>query len=140
MRFEPLHCAAQQRRKGIMFTHLRAARVLCFAGAILTTGGLAVGVTTGTSLAASAGSGAVAKVDNTPFSTLGKPCDPNCDGYHFIMNQLEYPAGSVIDGNDFGPINITFSDGSTGVATFTDLAGKSTAHFLDSIHNQSGNF
>ncbi|HZX55805.1 MAG TPA: hypothetical protein VFE86_14050, partial [Ilumatobacteraceae bacterium] len=88
-----------------MFTHLRAARILCFAGAILTTGGLAVGATTGTSLAASAGSGAVATVENPQFSTLGKPCDPNRDGYHFIMNQLEYPDKATIDGNDFGPIN-----------------------------------
>ena len=75
-----------------------------------------------------------------PYSTLGKPCDPQRDGYHFIMNGLEYPDGSVINGNDFGPINITFSNGSTGVALFTDLAGGSVAHFLDSTHNQSGNF
>src|SRR4051812_12900197 len=138
MRLEPLHCAAQQWRKGTMFTHLRAARVLCFAGAILTTGGLAIGATTATSLAAGAVGTVVtgASVGNTPYSTVGKACDLSRNGYHFIMNQLDYRVGSVIDGNDFGPINITFSDGSTGVASFTDLVGGgSTAHFLDSVHN-----
>jgi len=37
-------------------------------------------------------------------------------------------------------LNITFSDGTTGVATFTDLAGGNTAHFLDGADHQSGNF
>src|SRR4051812_7418332 len=144
MRFVPLHCAAQHGGRAQMFTHLRAARSLCFAGAILTISGLGIGFTAGTSLAGNTNpvvAGTVAPVNNAPsYSTLGKSCDPQRDGYHFIMNQLDYPADSVINGSGFGPINITFSNGSTGVALFTDLAGGNTAHFLDSTHNQSGNF
>ena len=122
-----------------MFSHLRAARMLCFSGAIITVSGLGVGLTAGTSLATSANP-SVAPVQNTPYSSYGQQCDPSRDGWHFIMNQLAYPDGATIDGNDFGPVNITFSDGSTGVATFTDLAGGKVAHFLDSTDNQSGNF
>ena len=114
--------------------------MLCITGAILTVSGLAVGVSAGTSLAGSVSAGTVASVGNAPFSSVGKQCDPNRDGWHFIMNQLEYPAGSTINGADFGPINITFSDNSTGVATFTDLSGGNTAHFLNNTVNQSGSF
>ena len=86
------------------------------------------------------GPGSTVTVGNAPYSSAGKSCDPNRDGWHFIMNQLEYPEGSVIDGNDFGAVNITFSDGSTAVASFTDLAGGNVAHFLNNTVNQTGNF
>jgi hypothetical protein len=40
-----------------------------------------------------------------------------------------------------GPVNITFSDGSTGVASFNRSGRRlRSAHFLDSTDNQSGNF
>lgn len=123
-----------------MRTELRLARLLTFAGAILTLSGAAVGLSSGASFAVTVGPGSTVTVNNAPFSSAGKTCDPNRDGWHFIMNQLDFPAGSQIDGADFGPINIVFSDGSTGLALFTDLAGASTAHFLDSTNNQSGNF
>ena len=123
-----------------MFTQTRLARSLCFAGAVLTLGGGALGLASGTASAVGVGPGSTVTVGNAPYSSAGKSCDPNRDGWHFIMNQLEYPEGSVIDGNDFGAVNITFSDGSTAVASFTDLAGGNVAHFLNNTVNQTGNF
>ena len=123
-----------------MSTKFRFSSALCFAGAALVLGGAAIGLTSSTSFAASVTPGSSYSVDNAPYSTAGKTCDPSRDGYHFIVNQLEFPVGAVIDGSDFGPINITFSDGSTAVAMFTDLSGNSTAHFLNSTVNQTGNF
>jgi len=123
-----------------MFTRRRLGRSLSIAGVMLTLGGTTLGVLGTTTYAVSVGPGTTVSVENPNYSTDGKACDPNRDGYHFIMNGLEYPAGSVIDGADFGPILITFSDASTGTALFTDLTGAMTAHFLDSITNQSGNF
>ncbi len=95
----------------------------------------------GTSFAAGVGPGSSVTVNNVPFSSAGQSCDPTRDGWHFIMNQLEYPVGSVIDSNDFGPLMITYSDGSSGVGAFTDLSGSNTTHFLsnDPAH-QTGNF
>src|SRR6185295_16429369 len=112
-----------------MFTQLRLARTLCFAGAILTISGGVIGLTSVTSFANSVQPGSTISVNNTPFSSGSKDCDPSRDGWHFILNQLDYAAGATINGADFGPINITFSDNSTGVALFTDLSGGNTAHF-----------
>ncbi len=124
-----------------MFHQLRIARRLCVAGVILTVSGATLGLFGAATYAVSVDPGSTTAVaGNSPYSTVGKTCDPNRNGYHFIMNGLEYPAGSVIDAADFGPINITFSDGSTAVASFTDLAGDKTAHFLNSTVNQTGNF
>ena len=123
-----------------MSTQLRFTRARCFAGAILAVGSTAIGLSSGTSFAATVTPGSSVSVDNAPYSTAGNTCDPNRDGYHFIVNQLVYPVGSVIDANDFGPINITFSNGTTAVANFTDLSGDKTAHFLNSTVNQTGNF
>ncbi len=123
-----------------MFHQLRIARRLCAAGVILTVSGATLGLLGATTLAVSVGPGFTGAVSNAPYSTAGQTCDPNRNGYHFIMNQLVYPEGAVINAADFGPINITFSDGSTAVATFTDLAGGQTAHFLNSTVDQTGNF
>ena len=127
-----------------MFNQLRIARRICIAGVILTVGGGTLGLSGATTYAGSGGAGSTAVVGNTPYSTTGQACDPSRDGYHFIMNGLEYPKGSVIDAADFGPINITFSDGSTAVASFTDLSGNAdggkTAHFLNSTVNRTGSY
>ena len=132
-----------------MFNQRRLARTLCFAGAILTLSGGAIGLTSVTTFAAPnpnpVGPGDTIAVNNTPFDSTGQQCDPSRDGWHFIMNQLEYPVGATIDGADFGPINITFSDSSTAQAMFTDLSGTlanpgTTAHFLNNTVNQTGNF
>src|SRR6476619_2676100 len=98
-----------------MFTQLRLARTLCFAGAILTISGGVIGLTGVTSFANSVGPGSTISVNNAPFSSASKDCDQSRNGWHFIMNQLEYPAGATINGADFGPINITFTDFSTAV-------------------------
>ncbi|HEY0518839.1 MAG TPA: LPXTG cell wall anchor domain-containing protein [Ilumatobacteraceae bacterium] len=110
------------------------------AGAVLTICGASLGLLGSTTFAAGAPTGTVATVGNTPYDTIGQACDLTRNGYHFVMNGLQYPVGSTIDGNDFGPILITFSDGSTASALFTDLSGGAVAHFLNNTVNQSGNF
>lgn len=119
----------------------RLARAVRFAGAALALSGGAFLLASGTSFAAGVGPGSTVNVSNLPYSSAGQSCDPTRDGWHFIVNQLEYPVGSVIDNNDFGQLMITFSDGSTAVGFFTDLSGGQTAHFLsnDPAH-QTGNF
>ena len=123
-----------------MITQRRLARTLCIAGAILTISGGVVGLSATPTFAVTVAPGTTIAANNAPYSTAGKACDPNRDGYHFIMNQLAYPAGSLINAADFGPVNITFSNGTTAVASFTDLSGGNTAHFLDDDTNQAGNF
>ncbi len=122
-----------------MFRKIRLARTLSIAGAILTVSGVSLGIAGTTTYASDVGPGVTVFAGNPDYSTAGKACDPDRDGYHFIMNGLEYAAGAVIDGNDFGPILISFSNGSTATATFTDC-GHLTAHFLNNTVNQSGNF
>lgn len=122
-----------------MFTRTGAARTLCFAGALLAVSGVGIGMTAGTSLAG-AFPGTTVFVDNTPYSSYEQNCDHSRDGWHISMTQLAYPYEAVIDGSDFGPVDLTFSNGSHGVALFTDLTGGNVAHFLDSTHNQAGNF
>lgn len=123
-----------------MFHTLRTATRLCLAGLAITLSGAALGLLGAEAYADSAGAGTTAVVGNSPYSTTDHTCDPNRDGYHFIINGLVYADGAVIDAADFGPINITFSDGSTAVASFTDLSGDNTAHFLNSTVNQTGGF
>jgi hypothetical protein len=123
-----------------MFRKIRVARILSIAGAILTVSGVSLGMAGTTTYASDVGPGVTVFAGNPNYSTAGKDCDLSRNGYHFIMNGLEYAAGAVINGSDFGPILISFSDGSTATATFTDLAGDNTAHFLNSTVNQSGNF
>lgn len=123
-----------------MRTRMRLGRSLCTAGVMLTLGGATLGVLGATTYATSVGPGTTVPIGNPGFSTVGQYCDEYHNGYHFIMEGLQYPAASVIDAADFGPVNISFSDGSTAVAMFTDLTGGSTAHFLNDTTNQTGNF
>src|SRR5215212_9207352 len=123
-----------------MFDNSRLARGICILGLGLTISGASIGILGSTTYADTAGPGTTVSVDNAPYNTAGKPCDPNRDGYHFIMNGLDYPANATIDASDFGPVLITFSNGSTATASFTDLAGGKTAHFLNNTVNQTGNF
>jgi LPXTG-motif cell wall-anchored protein len=119
---------------------MRLGRNLSIAGVMLTLGGVTLGVLGGTTYATSVGPGSTVAIGNPGFSTVGQYCDDYHNGYHFTMNGLEYPAGAVIDAADFGPVSISFSDGSTAVAAFTDVTGGSTAHFLNDTTNQTGNF
>jgi LPXTG-motif cell wall-anchored protein len=123
-----------------MFERTRIARGLCAAGVIVTLSGASLGVFGATTYADTVVPGSVVLADNLPANTVDKDCDPSRDGYHFIMNGLVYPPGATIDGADFGPILITFAGGSTATATFTDLAGGNTAHFLNNTVNQTGNW
>lgn len=89
--------------------------------------------------AAIVGPGTTVSVANTPYSSEGMTCDESRDGWHFIMNGIETTGGGDPAAADFGPITLQFSDGSSGLATFTDASSK-TAHFLDATNNQSGLF
>ena len=86
--------------------------------------------------AMSVGPGTIASVQNTPYSSDSGGCDPSRDGWHLIMNGIEHGSGGLT-GSDFGPVTLTFSNGSSGSAVFTDASDK-TAHFLDATTNQSG--
>ena len=86
--------------------------------------------------AMSVGPGSIASVENTPYSSDSGGCDPSRDGWHLIMNGIEHGSGELT-GSDFGPVTLTFSNGSSGSAVFTDASDK-TAHFLDATTNQSG--
>ena len=123
-----------------MFTRLRVGRSLSIGGIFLTLSGVAIGALGSTSYASSVGPGSVAVVGNPGYSTVDHSCDEYRNGYHIIMSGLDYAAGATVDGGDFGPITITFSDGSPAIATFTDLSGGTTAHFLNNTVNQDGNF
>ena len=86
--------------------------------------------------AMSVGPGTIASVQNTPYSSDSGGCDPSRDGWHLIMNGIKHGSGKLT-GSDFGPVTLTFSNGSSGSAVFTDASSK-TAHFLDATTNQSG--
>ena len=86
--------------------------------------------------AMSVGPGTSASVQNTPYSSDSGGCDPSRDGWHLIMNGIEHGSGELT-GSDFGPVTLSFSNGSSGSAVFTDASSK-TAHFLDATTNQSG--
>ena len=86
--------------------------------------------------AMSVGPGTSASVQNTPYSSDSGGCDPSRDGWHLIMNGIKHGSGKLT-GSDFGPVTLTFSNGSSGSAVFTDASSK-TAHFLDATTNQSG--
>ena len=86
--------------------------------------------------AMSVGPGTSASVQNTPYSSDSGGCDPSRDGWHLIMNGIKHGSGELT-GSDFGPVTLTFSNGSSGSAVFTDASSK-TAHFLDATTNQSG--
>jgi hypothetical protein len=85
------------------------------------------------------GPGSAASVENVPYSSLSGGCDESRDGWHIVMNGVETSDGEPATAADFGPIALTFSDASTGSAVFTDMSGP-TAHFLDAVTNQSGEF
>ena len=123
-----------------MFTRLRVCRSLSIGGMFLTLSSAAIGMLGSTSYASSVGPGSVAIVGNPGYSTVAHSCDEYRNGYHIIMTGLVYATGATVDGGDFGPITITFSDGSTAIATFTDLSAGATAHFLNNTVNQNGNF
>jgi LPXTG-motif cell wall-anchored protein len=123
-----------------MLTRMRLGRSLCVAGVMLTLGGATLGILGPTTYALSVGPGTTVSIANYDYSTIGQQCDEYRNGYHFTLSGLEYPEGAVIDAADFGPVNISFSDGSGAMATFTDLEGGSTAHFINTTTNQSGNF
>lgn len=123
-----------------MFTKLRVCRSLSIGGIFLTLSSAAIGMLGSTSYASSVGPGSVAIVGNSGYSTVAHSCDEYRNGYHIIMTGLVYAAGATVDGGDFGPITITFSDGTTAIATFTDLSVGTTAHFLNNTVNQDGNF
>ncbi|MEO5723673.1 MAG: hypothetical protein ABIQ39_03685 [Ilumatobacteraceae bacterium] len=116
------------------------ARGLCAVGIMLTLGGATFslfGATTYASSTTDVTPGTTVAVHNMPYSTLGQGCDTGRNGYHFVMTGIE--ATGPIDASDFGPINITFSNGSHAVANFTDMTGP-VAHFINTTINQSGNF
>ena len=90
--------------------------------------------------AMSVGPGTIASVQNTPYSSDSGGCDPSRDGWHLIMNGIKHGSkhgSGELTGSDFGPVTLTFSNGSSGSAVFTDASSK-TAHFLDATTNQSG--
>lgn len=69
-----------------MFRQPLNARRICMAGSILAVIGATFGVFGNTTYADGVAAGSTAVVDNAPYSTVGQTCDPNRNGYHFIMN------------------------------------------------------
>lgn len=84
--------------------------------------------------------GVIVEVDNTPYSSDQGQCDESRDGWHIIMNGIETTDGLPPTAEDFGPVNLMFSDGSTAQALFTDASGNKVAHFLNDDVNQEGAF
>ncbi len=84
--------------------------------------------------------GVTVEVDNTPYSSDQGECDETRDGWHIIMNGIETTDGNPPTADDFGPVNLMFSDGSTAQALFTDASGDKVAHFLNDDVNQEGAF
>ena len=117
---------------------MRTGIALTVVGAILAIGSLTHDASASNVVAVQPGD--TISANNIPYDSAGKPCDPTRDGWHFIMNGLNYATGATIDSADFGPIHITFSDLSTADATFTNLAGSAVAHFLNNAVNQVGAF
>jgi LPXTG-motif cell wall-anchored protein len=86
-----------------------------------------------------AGPGVTVEVENTPYSSGDGECDEDRNGWHIIMNGLNYE-GDIPTADDFGPVNLMFSDGSTAQALFTDVSSGTVAHFLNDTVNQDGPF
>lgn len=84
--------------------------------------------------------GVAVEMDNTPYSSDQGECDETRDGWHIIMNGIETTDGNPPTAEDFGPVNLVFSDGSTAQALFTDASGDKIAHFLNDDVNQEGAF
>jgi LPXTG-motif cell wall-anchored protein len=84
--------------------------------------------------------GVAVEVDNTPYSSDQGECDESRDGWHIIMNGIKTTDGKPPTADDFGPVNLMFSDGSTAQALFTDASGSKVAHFLNDDVNQEGAF
>jgi LPXTG-motif cell wall-anchored protein len=78
------------------------------------------------------------EVANTPYSSDGGQCDESRDGWHIIMNGVVTSDGEPATADDFGPVNLLFSDSSTAQALFTDASGDKVAHFLNDTVNQEG--
>jgi hypothetical protein len=114
----------------------------------LTLGGAAVLVVVGlvplVADAAEIGPGVTVEVADTPYpSNSGSPnvgkCAEGRDGWHITMNGLATSDGQPVTAEDFGSVNLAFSDGTAAQAWFTDLSGR-TAHFLNDTENQQGSF
>jgi LPXTG-motif cell wall-anchored protein len=80
------------------------------------------------------------EINNTPYSSSSGACDEARNGWHIIMNGITTFDGEPPAAEDFGPVNLTFSDGSTAQALFTDASGSQVAHFLNNNTNQNGFF
>jgi LPXTG-motif cell wall-anchored protein len=84
---------------------------------------------------------ATATVENLPWTVPDPPnkgCDPNRDGWHFVMNGITATvAPNLLNAGDFGAIVISFSDGTSGTALWQEMSGQ-TAHFLGTADHQYG--
>jgi len=56
-------------------------------------------------------------------------CDPDRDGWHFVLAVVQTLGGITPNASDFGPVTFTSTSGE-GTAPFTDMTGP-VAHFLD---------
>jgi len=99
--------------------------------------GLAI-VVPGSAGAAPVGPGSTIAVANTPYASSSGGCDPTRDGWHIVLVGLSTGNGQPPTAGDFGSVALTFADGSTGTAAFTDVSSGSVAHFLDASTNQNG--
>jgi len=99
-----------------------------------------------TALAASVSAGQTITTSNlgqgssTEFQQAhGGKCDPNNDGWHFIINGLSAGDGTTLDATDLpSTISIKFSDGSVVSGAFLKLSGP-TAHYLNNSDHQADN-
>ena len=86
--------------------------------------------------ATTVGPGSTVSVSNLPYASSEGGCDPSRDGWHIVMNGVTTSSGTTPQASDFAAVQLTFADGSSGSATFTDMTGA-VAHFLDATTNQN---
>lgn len=73
-----------------------------------------------------------ASVENLPFSSDDKACDPGRDGWHIVLTGVVTSDGSTPGASDVGDISLSFTNGASAVATYLDTE-STTMHFLYEI-------